>query len=72
MGRLRVLSKNGDDETLWNRDNAESTAVAERTFRDLIARGYAAFAKTGNGHELVKSFDPIAEEIILVRPLVGG
>ena len=31
-----------------------------------------AFAKANGAHELIKSFDPDAEEILIVQPLVGG
>ena len=70
MGKLKVLSKRGDDETLW--DDPQSAAVAKQIFDNLLAKGHAAFAKTENGHEHVKTFDPSADEIIVIRPLIGG
>jgi hypothetical protein len=70
MGKMRLLSGNGDDETQW--DNEETAAIAKKVFDGLIGLGHAAFEKTPNGTELVKSFNPDAEEIIISRPLVGG
>lgn len=70
MGRLRVMSKNGDDETRWH--DEDSAAIAAKVFTDLLSKGHAAFAKTPTGHEHIKTFDPNAEEIIVIRPLVGG
>lgn len=70
MGRLRVMSKNGDDETVWN--DPATAAIAESMFNDLLAKGHTAFAKTPDGHEHIKTFDRDAEEILVIRPLVGG
>lgn len=69
-GVLRVLSRNGDDEYPW--ENEKTAEDAKRMFDDLIVKRHAAFAKRVDGHERIKEFDPNAEEIIMVRPLVGG
>lgn len=72
MGRLRVLSKNGDDEIAWA--DAESAAIAKEAFDKLVGRQHhLAFKKTGPGtHEQMKAFDQNAEEILLMKRLVGG
>lgn len=73
MGKLRLLSKNGDDLTEWEAENEASTAVAKKVFDEQLAIGARAFTKTGKGeHELIHSFDPAADEILITRPLVGG
>lgn len=66
MGAIRFLSKNGDDETLWN--DKDSAKIAKEVFDGYISKGYAAFDKTG----LIKKFNPDAETIIISKPLVGG
>lgn len=72
MGKLRVLSPRGDDEKEWLRQDAVSVEVARALFLEHQRNGFAAFAKVNGGHELIKSFDPDAEEILIVGPLAGG
>ena len=73
MGRLREMSGNGDDETPWSIDNPASVSAAAAIFEAKRRAGFAAFAKIGNGkHELVKVFDPKADEILIVRQGTGG
>lgn len=72
MGKLRILNESGDREVPWTAEDTESIRTAEASFFEHQRQGSAAFAKTGNGHELIKSFDPDAEEILIVRPLIGG
>lgn len=70
MGKLRVLSSRGDDEHVF--DSEESKAGVAELYQELTKKGMVAFAKTPDGHEKIKEFDPNAEEILMVRPLVGG
>jgi len=72
MGKLRILNEAGDREVPWTADDVESLRIAEESFFEHQRQGSAAFAKTGSGHELIKSFVPDAEEILIVKPLVGG
>ena len=72
MGKLRILNDAGDREVPWTVDDAESMRLAEESFFEHRRQGSEAFAKTGDGHELIKSFVPDAEEILIVKPLVGG
>lgn len=72
MGKLRILNESGDREIPWTAEDADSLRAAEEAFFEHQRNGSAAFAKTGNGHELIKAFDPGAEEILIVKPLVGG
>ena len=69
-GIMRVLSSRGDDEYPWS--DKKSAKAAEKIFNDLVSKQHAAFAKQEDGHERIKKFDPNAEEIIMVKPLVGG
>lgn len=72
MGMLRVMSKNGDDETPWSLGDVASMEAAKEIFEAKRAAGCAAFARNGDASAPIKEFDPTAEEILIVRPLVGG
>jgi hypothetical protein len=81
MGVLRVLSRRGDDRVTWE---AQSTLTAdpeaeaavkeaERIFRQQQKRGATGFRmESGNSPVRIESFDPTAEEIIMVPRVVGG
>lgn len=72
MGKLRILNESGDREIPWAIGDAESLRIAEEAFFEHQKHGFAAFAKVNGSHELIKSFDPHAEEILIVGPLAGG
>lgn len=72
MGKLKVLSPRGDDEIPWLAEDPASAAAAKEIFEAKRSAGCAAFLKVPDGHELIKTFDPDAEEILIVKPLVGG
>ncbi len=72
MAKLRIMSGRGDDEVNWLAEDKVSTELAAKQFAEFQQKGYAAFAKTPNGHQFVKEFDPAADEIILVGQRAGG
>jgi hypothetical protein len=48
-------------------------AEAERRFTELIGAGFIAAKRTGNGtSELIRKFDPSAQETVFIPRLVGG
>jgi hypothetical protein len=48
-------------------------AGAERRFAELIEAGFIAAKRTGNGtSELMRRFDPSAQETVFIPRLVGG
>lgn len=74
-GTMHTLDRTGDTKLMWDKDNRDEVAAAKRTFDDLRKKGYAAFraeGKRGERGELMRSFDPDAERIIMVRALQGG
>ena len=76
MGRsvMRILSQNGDDRLLWDRNRAAEVKEAYKEFTKLIGKGYKAFCVMANGqkgHQL-DDFDPFAEEILMVPATVPG
>jgi len=67
IGLFRILSQNGDDRVIWDRRNKDQVREAFQKFRELLDKGYTAYAATpdgGRGHKIT-AFDPGLEEIIL-------
>src|SRR5262249_18609591 len=81
MGKLRVMSRRGDDQVAWDmrqvaQGDPEALAAvqeAERIFREQRERGATAF-RVEKPRVLVRmdEFDPAAEQIMMVPRLVGG
>jgi hypothetical protein len=73
-GVLVCLDASGDTRIVWDPDKPEEVASAERTFDELKAKGYQAFSVKRNGSkdEVIRSFDPAAEKLILAPALRGG
>ncbi|HEX8732835.1 MAG TPA: hypothetical protein VF725_12335 [Ktedonobacterales bacterium] len=81
MGVLRVLSHHGDDRYQWNYpavlegDEAAEEAIreAERIFAEQRAQGSTAVrVAPGKPAERIDSFDPAAQEIVMIPRVVGG
>ncbi len=81
MGMLRVLSRRGDDRYTWDVRQVETgdpeaqAAVreVERIFREQRAAGATAFrVESGRAVSRVDTFDPEAEQILMVPRVVGG
>jgi len=66
-GVLRILTENGDDLVVWDRNILDEIREAKRQFDDYIKRGYKAFAMKLRGEKGVRldQFDPSLEQIIL-------
>jgi hypothetical protein len=75
MGVMSTLDHTGDQRVMWDAGNRDEVAAARRTFDDLTGKGYLAYraeGKKGEQGQQIRSFDPAAERIILVRPNAGG
>jgi hypothetical protein len=77
MGKLRVLDASGDTVVDWQIEDNEAVREAEALFqRLLVEERRMAFGRPTGGKadeaELIRSFDPTAEEILIVRPIQGG
>ena len=81
MAVLRVLSAQGDTQTEWEREQAETgdpEAVAalheaERIFAEQRARGATAFRIVPEHRaERLDAFDRDAEQIVVVPRIAGG
>jgi hypothetical protein len=81
MAKLRVLSDRGDTTVEWDgrkagAGDAEALAAvqeAERVFAEHRARGATAFrVAPDRPAERIDTFDPAAEEIVVVPRVAGG
>ena len=76
MGVMRILDRTGDSTLVWDAEVDETVRRAEARFDELLAARHLAFARApgsvGADTEQIRRFDPAADEIIFVRPIVGG
>jgi len=77
MGKLRVLDSTGDTVLDWDVEDNEAVREAELLFRRLVDdERRMAFARPADGTaadaELIRAFDPSADEILMVKPIQGG
>jgi len=75
MGQMHTLDRGGDQRIMWDATVPDEVAAARRTFADLTGKGYLAYratGKMGDQGDQIRTFDPDAERIILVRPNAGG
>jgi hypothetical protein len=74
MGEMMELDRTGDTRIQFDKSNAVEVSAAEKRFKELKGKGYAAFGvnKKGDKGVLMSDFDPAAERILFVPPLVGG
>ena len=81
MATLRVLNGNGDTWITWSTkglaqgDPEAQAAVreAERVFAHERARGAVAFrVRPDAPAERLEALDPLAEDTVLIPPMVGG
>lgn len=76
MCMMAELDESGDTKVIWDTENEAEVAAAREMFERLVTDGnFAAFKAEGkDGHKgkQIRKFDPEAERIILVPPMVGG
>lgn len=75
MGVMLILNKTGHGEVAWDVSDPGSVAVAEREFTSLATEGYSAFVRTDRNTEdmfRISAFAPEVDEILWIKPLVGG
>ncbi len=80
MGKLRILSHQGDTTLVWDKEKVEirdpealkAIKEVERIFEEHLAKGATAFkVLPGKPTEKLERFDRTAEQIVMV-PLVAG
>jgi hypothetical protein len=68
-----VMDHTGDTRHHFNPADARAVADAEDRFRELTGAGFTAAKRLGEGKsEVLRSFDPTAEETLFVPWLQGG
>lgn len=81
MANLRVLSWRGDTKVSYDVESAAAGDVdqiaaveeAERIFREERARGATAFnVRPGQPATRIDTFDPTADQIVMVPRIAGG
>jgi hypothetical protein len=74
-GEMAVMDMSGDTKVIWSRDNADEVEMARKQFAEFKKKGFAAFSvkgKNGDKDVQIHEFDPSAERIIFIPPMVGG
>ena len=74
MGELRVLGREGDVKTIWNKDAPAEVEAARNTFNELKAKGYIAYSVEDGGGRGKRIFDfvPEAGRIVMAPQMTGG
>jgi len=74
MSEMQIMDPTGHLTVTWNVDNEDEVEHARATFDEMRAKGYYAFRvrKGGERGERIQSFDPDAEQMILMPQLRGG
>ena len=74
MGEMSVMGKEGDTKVIWDPDNEDEVATAERSYNDLIKKRFKAFSVKARGQkgEQMDEWDPDEGKIIMVPRMAGG
>jgi hypothetical protein len=71
--KFNIMDQSGHSEETFGSDKL-STEQAMARFAELTGtKKMRAAVPTGDGtHDLIKTFDPDAEQVVFIPPLVGG
>ena len=74
---FRVMNENGDDRLVWDSGSIREIGAAKKAFVELVKEGMTPYRVGVNGQassEVMKEFDPRAEEVIFMDTalVVGG
>jgi len=73
MGTMKIMGPTGHATLTWDPTDETSVAVAKDRFNELSAEGYRGCEVTGVGKsELMTTFDPEVDEMVIIRPMAGG
>jgi hypothetical protein len=68
-----VMDHTGDTRHHFDPADARAVAKAEARFMELTGAGFTAAKRLGDGKsEVLRSFDPTAEETLFIPRLQGG
>lgn len=73
-GEMNVLDTSGHTKVTWNRNVPAEVEIAKAAYESSVAKGGQAFTirSDGNQGRRLDSFDPNAEQIMMVPRLQGG
>jgi hypothetical protein len=72
MATQIVMDRTGDTRHEFDPADARALAEAEERFRMLTGAGFTAATRKGGRSELLRTFDPAAEETLFFPRLQGG
>jgi hypothetical protein len=72
MATQIVMDHTGDTRHQFDPADAAAVAKAEGRFKELTGYGFTAAKRLDGKSEVVKSFDPTAEETLFIPRLQGG
>ena len=73
MATQIVMDHTGDSRHQFDPADAAAVAEAEAPFKELTGAGFTAAKRLGEGKsEVLRSFDPTAEETLFIPQLQGG
>jgi hypothetical protein len=72
MAKQIVMNATGDTRHEFNPEDAAAVAEAAMRFKELTGTGFTAAVRRGDASELVRHFDPAAEETVFFPRLRGG
>lgn len=74
MHEMQVMDPSGHTTTAWDPDIPAEVDAARATFEAMTGKGYQAFhvGRRGQQAERMTTFDPDAEQMILIPQLRGG
>lgn len=73
-GEMIVLDETGDTKLIWDCEKQDEVDAAKKMFSDMKKKGYIAYKvdRKGDKGEIMDSFDPEAEKIIMAPQMKGG
>ena len=73
MATQIVMDHTGDTRHQFDPADAAAVAEAEARFKELTGAGFTAAKRLDGGkNEVLRSFDPTAEETLFIPRLIGG
>jgi hypothetical protein len=66
------MNETGDTRIRWDAARPDEVEAARAMFDTLRGKGYLAYSKRAGDRVQVRAFDPQAERIVMVPPIVGG
>jgi hypothetical protein len=67
-----MTSQSGHDNHVYDKADVVALADAKARFDALLKRGHLAAKDSGGSHVQIRAFDPEADKITFVPPVVGG